>query len=160
MHDPTEYPGFARQHVWYVDEQWAAGVTIYSPVFDLDRGMGVSDATVPRPPHAVAPTGATAAGRNADLRRPIPIGNRLIVHLGETESFALTAPTFQVFGSCDEGVNPIVEVPLTAAIAIPTGGTAVLLDTVVGFPYVQVRIVNGDGEATVTVCGAVRLSPF
>lgn len=159
MFDWTEYPGLPRQEVWYVDEDLQPEETIFSPIFDVDRSMGISDATVPRPPHVQAPTGTAAvgAGREADRFLVVCKGLRVVAHFIETGVAAVTAPRFELWVSCGEG-NPITE-RRAANLNIPVGGS-LLLDAPQGMPYMQGRIVNADAEFPVTICGALRLSPF
>ncbi len=157
MHDQVEYPGYVRHHLWVCDEEINALEVRFSPIFDIDRSMGVSEATTPRPPHRAAPTGADLAGRNEDMFRTIPIGVRIIAHFTELQGLASSAPTFELWASCAENVNPITE-RLLASIPIPIGGV-LALDSFVGFPYIQARVVSQDFEASVTICGAFRVLP-
>lgn len=161
MNDPTEFPLFPRHHVWYVDETILVGETRFSPIFDIDRRMGISDGVQP------APTGADATGNADHMFRTIPIGMRIVAHFAETLNLAGTAPTLELFGSCDVATDPITEVAIRSDV-IPvnsgaTVGTALLLDTLQGFPYLQARIVNNDGDptfASVRICGALRVFPL
>lgn len=156
MHDPMEYPSFQRQQVWYVDVPALANLgsgqnNMFSPLYDLDRGMGIRAGN--------APTANVSSGNPDHGFETIPIGNRVIVSL-YAEGAALTHPLFQVWADCSGASNPITR-RFIRSTTIPIGiGTSLEIDFVLGFPFVQFRVVNADAEATVAVCGCVRITPI
>lgn len=148
-----EYPGFPRHHVWYVNETIAANAAIWSPIFDLDRHMGIHSGRA-------AGTGATSAGNPDHLLRTIPIGTGISVHLAETSGLLFSNPVLYIYGSCTNANNPLTGggTITLGAVAIATGGV-LALEGFVGFPWIQCRIFNGDEETGASICGAIRIHP-
>ena len=145
MHDPTEYPGFPRTHVWYFGQVIAALAAPLSPVFDVDRFMGTSSAQA-------VPTGAATSNPN-HLFRTTPIGLRYIADFSEVGGAA--AASFDLFGAMEETFAAFGV--LHVGVVIPASGR-LLIDAVTGFPFLLARL-NGHATLSTTVLGAFRVLP-